>query len=415
MNTAGEVTWTGSQLTLANLAVINNTGYWESIVDQTFGPWHGGGGDFDNFGFFVKSGGNAKTVVEVYFLNSSSGTLLVDSSDVVLEGGGADSGRVYVAQGSALFFGGGYFALKNGTIFPGQNAGLIFQTAGEVSINAATIMSQFELDGGRLTVAVDGYLTAGRVTVGSGTTLDDQGGMDVSGLFTVAGTLTLEPNSELYMEAGSTLEDTGTMTVGGNLTVGSGTTLDDQGATAVPGGLFMVAGTLTLKPNSQLYMGAASTLDDFGTVTVVGNLTVMGNLELSGNGTLDDQAAVTILSGGTLLDNATVTVDYGATLDDQGTVTVRGQLTVAGVLVAEQDAILDVVGGILDDKFYVKVANTLSVTTRGRKGGAECGAYCGCVVQYGHRDGGGRDSKRGSADHRFRQHKHAWRQYNRFL
>jgi hypothetical protein len=340
----------------------------------------------------------AGTLTDQGAVKVASGGTLNDQGTVTVAAGGAldDQGTVTVASGGELS--------DPGTVTVA--AGETLKDSGTVTVTGALqVTGTFEEanggvlnDQGSVTVApsTGNLLGGGTVAVYSGASLDDQGTVDVTNQFIVAGTMNVESGALLFVETTGTLGITGTVTVvsGGTLTdqgtvtVPSGGILTDEGtATVSPSGALTVDGTVSVASGAKLdnqgtvkFEGSA-TLDDSGSVTVdsgvqlsllanstveaSGTLTVRGTVTVGAVDTLTIKGMVTVASGGTLDDLGTVSVVSGGSLDDQGTVTVETAATLAdsGTVTVATGAHLDLFGkvtvdGTLDDQGAVMVGST---------------------------------------------------------
>ncbi len=215
---------------------------------------------------------------------------------------------------------------------------------------------------------------AGTTKVDKNTHIDVEGSLDASSdiittgfnsRFVVSGTLTVEQNITMsglvVVDPGGTVDDSGSIAISAQSTFldqsfGNGSA---AGVRVEQGGSLLVQGTFTNQGDF------AGTLDDYGLVTVTGqlldrslgdgsiagvqveqgaSLAVQGTVTIDGSttlrGTLDDFGSISVTSGGTLLVNGSgngvlpgLQVEPGAILANQGTVQAAGTATDNGILV----------------------------------------------------------------------------------
>jgi T5SS/PEP-CTERM-associated repeat protein len=173
--------WTAGDIHLNNSAIFNDTtSTWNTNFDGTIVNDNPSlGSSFNNYGTFVKSAGNGATgFVNVAFNNT--GTVLLQSGSLRLNGGGTDSGTFLLSSGTIfeLSAGSGQFhTLTNTSKIIGSSAWLrlvdttVF-AAGSINVNAFDIEdSTLNLSSAATSyngVIGPGLGTAGQVNVGAG-------------------------------------------------------------------------------------------------------------------------------------------------------------------------------------------------------------------------------------------------------
>jgi hypothetical protein len=469
---AGFALVTGDTLTVASGGVLSTSGsstsndvlVREPVTNQAGGTVTIGSsstvqdeGTLDsNAGSFTVSASGNFTLEGGSSFTQSAGTLKVsgsmsENSGTFTETGGAESGNAVLLSGGNLAdsAGTGGFLIEGGVTLTGSipsgqtvtvdgSAGNSTLDLGTAVTDSGTLVQNASpsgyalVEGDPLTVASGGALSTsgsstsqtaylrepltnqagGTVTIGSFSTLQDQGTLDSN-----AGSFTVSASGNLTLEGGSSFtQSAGTLTVAGSMSENSGTFTESGGAES-GNPVVLTGGTLadSAGPGSFLTQGTVTltgTIPPGQTVTVDGsagnNSTNLGSA-VTDNGTLVLNASpngfallsgvgLTVASGGVLAtqggsSNAylrtpitnqaggTVTIGAPTTVQDEGTLTANsgtlqvasgGLYTLSGgsTLTSSSTATLGVTangtsgtGGITGPG--VSLAGTLAVTTVG--------------------------------------------------
>jgi hypothetical protein len=411
---AGYATWMsgggGTNLTAFDGAVWNNLA--GSTLDlHGDDPFLWGGGAqplFNNAGTLKKSSGPGSTQFDAKLVNSTNGTVVVDSGDLTFDGGdgGASHGSFSVTAGNTLtFFHNGNLGLPNDSFTLSNDSSV--SGAGTVQIIGVTVNVECSLPGSytvtatvvtsngfanfssdatlsSLTLQSGGTLTGtGNVTVSGQMIWRDGGTMSGTGSTTVAPTATLLLNStDIYLD-GRTINNQGTVTwtTPGNLYVNNtdGGVINNcvhatwdfqQDGSIIGPGTFNNAGTLKKSGGN----GNLTRIDpilvnnigsDNGTIEVSsGDLFLDGGDNGASHGSfISDTGSKLTFGGGTftLSSDSSVsgagTVEFAARGILSGTVNVTGRYTVAGPTLVHGDP----AGGIGTANFNSNV--TLSSLT----------------------------------------------------
>lgn len=212
--------------------------------------------------------------------SASAGGIVVDSpeKDYTFTGGSLNASRLEITQG-------GLTIANKGT-----------------TISGATVVSEEAT----LTVAEDGVLTTGSLTVNQGNTLDNKGVLSVQ---------------EALSADGKTISNTGTLSVGDGSKIG---TLDGKGSLSTSGtvaiaeaeelgNVTITSGTLTVTEATTV-----DTLTNNGTFNALGGLTI--NQASTGGGALAADSLT--LHGSTAF--VSMTVDHAVTIDGNALLTLNG-------------------------------------------------------------------------------------------
>ena len=221
--------------------------------------------------------------------------------------------------------------------------------AGVLTLTAANTLGGVEVAAGTLVAGAGGALGSNAVTLADATTLS----------FTGPGTGTLVFPNAITTGAGSTIGATGAGTIGltGAVAVGGATALDADTRINVAG-VLSGAGPLTVQGDADVLFTGTSANTGTGLLTVDGGEAWAGK-----DGAVSVPAGATVSNGGLLAwlddnqvaDSAAVTVGTGSTMDMFGSSDVIGSLTSAG----------DVFLGLLDsggNDFSLLEAGALSLT-----------------------------------------------------
>ncbi len=333
-------------------STFDNAGTFTTASGSYFGNGgHGGGVIFNNSGVFTVSGGDGTTAFDSDILNNS-GTVLVDSGVLTLNGETAtqvESGIFDVASGAEIGFisnidgiGEGNVELNAGTQLLGS--GLYQLDNGTVTVGTSLTVANFGMSGGTLTTSAGGNLDfSGGVFVWAGGTISGAGG----GTFFNFGTMELTSSSDELFDNDGTLDDYGTIvqTGAGNLALHS----DNVSPTVLniePGGSYLIEsdsgvsndfGGETQINNAGLIEktsgSGTSTIDVNGTLSNTGSLTIGAGstLSVAGNFTQGSSGSITIGLGGAAAGN-----EYGQ-LAITGTAALAGSVnatTASGFLPA---------------------------------------------------------------------------------
>lgn len=266
-SSAATVSQTGNILLGAELDAITTAsiGSKESWLIKGNASIFGQNGTIDNAGLFAKQSGSGNSVVQNNVVNT--GTLLVNTGELTLSGGGALGGSV---TGSAALDITGNLAFANG----------LSLTVGETILDGGQILL-----GGNLAYANDwsqesGTLTlAGNTLTLSGVTSLASGAIDGSGAVVVNGPATIGQGPAPVQTIG--LLQGALLTLNGNTEQGG--TLQMTGGSTAPTLTIGSAATYTLDAGADI--GAPNS-------SVVGTVVVGGTLAASGAGTSTITAAV---------------------------------------------------------------------------------------------------------------------------
>jgi hypothetical protein len=303
LNNAGLATWTGTDLSVINRAVLNNLAgaTFDAQTDAALtAGFFNAPGSFNNAGTFTKSEGSGTTSVTIAFNNS--GTAEVQIGTLQLNSTGTSSGTFTVDGGATLAFnpsgnhiltatstvnGAGNIQFSGGTVYvlgsftPG---GAMKVNNGTVNFASSVDLAALTFTGGTITgfadVTVEGALTwTGGTMSGPGTTVS-KGTMAVS-------------NTSFF--GGPTLDDR-TLTNAGTATwKGTGTIGVNNGAVInnLAGATFLAQDNGALSTSGG---GAFNNAGDFRKSASSGTTTF--NIPFNNTGTVEAQTGTLILAGG---------------------------------------------------------------------------------------------------------------------
>ena len=329
----------GPIFTLLNGATLNVQAgaVWNIVADGTIQNGSGTTPVINNAGTFEKTAGTGTATIGPTFNNNTGGAVTSNSGTLSFNGGGSGAGTYSIGSGAKLEFGGGTFALNNGTNITGLGTA-VFNTT--VNLNSgAKISSGMEVDGGTTTLTTGQSNTVLSLTLNGGT-LTGPDTLGVTGLTTwqdgtMSGTGITNANGGISMPPAFPTLDTRTVNAGGTSTFGSGTSTPTftmlNGATlnvktgavwnfVTDGTIQNGGGTTPLITNAGTFEKTAGT----GTTTIAPNFSNSGAL-LAKSGTIGFSGAFTQTSGSTTLSGGSIS---GSVFNEQaGTFLGKGTIT----------------------------------------------------------------------------------------
>jgi hypothetical protein len=329
---AGSLTWSGSGANLYISALRNTiTNLASGTINIMADVSSSGGGIIVNAGLLTKTGGTNTTTINAEFINSSNGTVEVQSGTVSMNGGGTEAGIVTIADGATLNFGGLTHSVVAG--FSATGPGILGISAGEVDFNEpdGSTVSNLVVTGG--TLGGTDSLTVGNSFTCSGGTIDNSGGVTLNGTSSLNGvgndSMTLSGNALLINAGELTWSGSGTNLyfygsesktftnlASGTITITADVSSDNSwnGGHIGNAGLLIKSGT---PGTSTLYANFVNT----GTVEVQS-----GTINLAGTyGDSTEAGIITNASGATFnFSGATHTVLAGFSATGPGTLMISG-------------------------------------------------------------------------------------------
>ncbi len=350
MNNLGTAIWSGGELNVRNVSVLENRGTWDVRTDSPItGSSTSGSGTFTNFARLIKSAGTGATDVSIVFTNS--GTVEAASGTLIFGLGGSSSNSFSISSPAAtLQFRNQTFNLDPGSDVSGPGRMLV--SGGTVNARSAISPAVLEVSGGTLNVDrlaaihVSDRLrqSSGSITGTGDFTIDgayDWSGGTLSGpgtgetpTTTVRGPLTV--SGPVTVRSGRILDNRGAATwSAGNIGVGLGSVINNNGAWDVQTDATL--GLFSSAPAAFNNLGVFRKLGGSGDQLVGINFTNAGEVELR-SGTLSmnvniaaytQTAGITKLTGGSLFSASTRNINIrGGLLGGTGMVT--GPVVVSG-------------------------------------------------------------------------------------
>jgi hypothetical protein len=339
----GTVTWTAGAISLTGggtVSVVNEAdGLWDAAGDLTFTSNGGGNLTFANAGTLRKSAGAGTLLLGGHVAYSNTGTLAIHTGTLRFSGDGAgatllNSGELHVAAEATVLL--DRVTLAAGSTFTGggllQMNGITTVT-GDVTVTLPSVLANSTITGpGRLRLSAPMQWEGGVLTLGEG--LDVNPGQ----------TLTFGPGGAGHVLTMTSLRNHGTVTwTAGAISLTGGGTVS---VVNEADGLWDAAGDLTFTSNG----GGNLTFANAGTLRKsagAGTLLLGGHVAYSNTGTLaihtgtlrfsGDGAGATLLNSGELhvAAEATVLLDRvtlaaGSTFTGGGLLQMNGITTVTG-------------------------------------------------------------------------------------
>jgi len=286
---AGSLTWSGSGANLYISALRNTiTNLASGTINIMADVSSSGGGIIVNAGLLTKTGGTNTTTINAEFINSSNGTVEVQSGTVSMNGGGTEAGIVTIADGATLNFGGLTHSVVAG--FSATGPGILGISAGEVDFNEpdGSTVSNLVVTGG--TLGGTDSLTVGNSFTCSGGTIDNSGGVTLNGTSSLNGV----GNDAMRLSGNALLINAGELTWSG-----SGTNLYFYGSESKTF-TNLASGTITITADvSSDYAYTSGTIGNAGLMTKTGTTgTTTLNSGFVNTGTLNVQSGTISLTGG---------------------------------------------------------------------------------------------------------------------
>jgi RHS repeat-associated protein len=270
-------------------------GYGAGASHYTIYSGAGTAPQISNTGQFTANGGGATLDIGVPF--SNQGALNVEGGTLGLLAGGAGSGGTWqAAAGATLSFGGGSFALHEGSV---SGAGTLNVSSAAVGASALKLTgAALSVTGGSLSVQVNSALAVPSLAITAGTVTVSEG-VSVSPLATIAidgGTLRLPSGAFAASSVG--ILDGGTLSLAGELDVTSSLRTGGGSQQAIEG-----QGKLLLGPGAtgaidntscSLLRLNGTTLINQGTLTLGQSAGSAGEMEMEGGALLENPGTVNL-------------------------------------------------------------------------------------------------------------------------
>jgi len=349
----------------------------------------GNGGTFINRGPFRKfdSQGQTLLVQALYFENTDSGSIIVETGLLRIDGPGESRGAVSVSDGATIRFSGASnapFSFRTFTDIGGE--GLIWSSGQNLTADVNGIVAMKNLlVTGRL--RGPGNFLPRNMTWTSGT-LDDAGTTEVAEILTISGALTkVISNHNLFNDGEATWTGAGTLSIqnGGALINTSTLTIQDEtkglGFDNDPQSRLVNSGgdsLLSIRANTNLVAtGSGPRVENGGTIDITNNATADFQVALKQDGRVNVTDGLAIIRGGGensgvfdvsadgLLDfrSGTYTLKEGSTFSGDGLVGVSGGATVVAIEAAEVDIPkLELIGGQIAGPGTLRVTDVFGWT-----------------------------------------------------
>ncbi len=297
---------------------------------------------FNNAGQFNVTGFSVVATIGNSFNNT--GTVIINSGVLQLQGGGTESGSFTIASGATNAFNGGTFTVTDGASFSGSgtwlNAGSVINFTGTSTLNTAIV----NISGGTVLFNNSGSLNPALLNLSGGTLagtnpvivsgpLNWSGGTISNKLVQFAGGA-FSGSSTLFLLNGGKVVNTGLL----NWTSASMTNGNNSIISNAPAGIInltanlveaSLGGSSTFNNAGQLFVTTSGTAKISDTFNNSGSITVNGGtLDFAGGGTGNGSfvavAGTTLEFGGI----STFTINSGATISGDGNFTAEGFITV---------------------------------------------------------------------------------------
>jgi hypothetical protein len=288
----GLATWTTGRMNVANGTFINN-GVFDAQADNFFESF-GGINAYNNAGTFTRTVGTGSANFNIPFNNS--GTVIVSSGILALNGGGASSGTFIANASSMLRFGGGTQVATGARV---SGAGTVDFSGGTTSFDPTSIYAVSGIttaSGGTASFGNNATTNALRLSggniAGAGTLTDSGVGTWTDGSMSGAGTTVFGPSSVLTISGPN---DKG---LSRNV-VSNGVATWTTGRMNVAHGTFINNGVFDAQADNFFEsFGGINAYNNAGTFTrTVGTGSATFNIPFNNSGTV-------IVSSGTLVLNA---------------------------------------------------------------------------------------------------------------
>ena len=334
LNNTALATWTGTgSVSLNNGAVFNNLAGATFKDRSNASLIHSNSGSFLNAGTFIKMTGTGTSDMTASFTNT--GSVLVQSGILQLDGGGGGTGTIDVAAGTDLNFSSGTYHL---------GAGAALTDTGSVNINGATVSIDAPVSAQNLTfrsgtITGTGTLVVNGVLSWTGGTMSGTGTTAAYGGMTLGGTA----SNVVYQEVlyvGWTLQNYAAATLATSTASGTQGLSFWNGSSLVnePTGTFSILTDASLNNfnsgNSVVNQGTIAKVGGSGTsiiavpfVDAIGATfsTLTGTVSLQSTTSIAANDTVTVATGATLAeDNGTTTLAAGSSIVGGGVMLIRG-------------------------------------------------------------------------------------------